>query len=269
MRGLLLTPGRKTISAMAQSAKYPFHLKSGNSSQALQNFINKSPWDENLLWRRYRVFLAGAVQQPCVCVLSDLGLSKQGVHTVGVQRQYWSGENHKINCQVAVVLHVIHHVFGALPVALQLYLPMSWINDSSRLDAARVPYKFRQHQRKSEIALKLLDEIRQEGMGIQSVVITGRFGSSGELREGLQARGLPFLINGEQHKPPQTRPSCDTLGEFKGGLLDPGSLVQRSYQTMKNELGLDHFEGRSWHGFHHHLCLVAVAYGFLVTQSAT
>jgi SRSO17 transposase len=33
-------------------------------------------------------------------------------------------------------------------------------------------------------------------------------------------------------------------------------------QRMKAELGLDHFEGRSWRGFHHHSCLVALAYGF-------
>ncbi len=28
------------------------------------------------------------------------------------------------------------------------------------------------------------------------------------------------------------------------------------------ELGLDHFEGRSWRGFHHHACLVMLAFGF-------
>jgi SRSO17 transposase len=32
---------------------------------------------------------------------------------------------------------------------------------------------------------------------------------------------------------------------------------------MRERIGLDHFEGRSWRGFHHHACLVALAYGFL------
>jgi SRSO17 transposase len=32
---------------------------------------------------------------------------------------------------------------------------------------------------------------------------------------------------------------------------------------MKEELGLDHFEGRSWSGLHHHAVLTMVAYGFL------
>src|SRR5262249_56469362 len=38
--------------------------------------------------------------------------------------------------------------------------------------------------------------------------------------------------------------------------------VGQGYQQMKEELGLDHFEGRSWRGFHHHVCLVMLAYGF-------
>lgn len=44
--------------------------------------------------------------------------------------------------------------------------------------------------------------------------------------------------------------------------------VERDYQEMKGELGLDHFEGRSWRGFHHHASLVAVAHGFLALRRA-
>ena len=32
---------------------------------------------------------------------------------------------------------------------------------------------------------------------------------------------------------------------------------------MKEELGLDHFEGRSWHGLHHHALMVMIALAFL------
>jgi len=42
--------------------------------------------------------------------------------------------------------------------------------------------------------------------------------------------------------------------------------VEQGYQQMKEELGLDHFEGRSWRGFHHHVCLVMLALGFLVLE---
>jgi SRSO17 transposase len=42
--------------------------------------------------------------------------------------------------------------------------------------------------------------------------------------------------------------------------------VEHSYKEMKDELGLDHFEGRSWRGWQHHVTLVLLAYAFLVLQ---
>jgi SRSO17 transposase len=42
--------------------------------------------------------------------------------------------------------------------------------------------------------------------------------------------------------------------------------IERDYQEMKGELGLDHFEGRSWSGFHHHLACVAAAHAFLTLE---
>jgi SRSO17 transposase len=42
--------------------------------------------------------------------------------------------------------------------------------------------------------------------------------------------------------------------------------VEQGYQQMKEELGLDHFEGRSWQGFHRHAVLVMLAYGFLTLE---
>jgi SRSO17 transposase len=44
--------------------------------------------------------------------------------------------------------------------------------------------------------------------------------------------------------------------------------VERDYQELKQEIGLDHFEGRSWRGFHHHATLCAVAHAFLALQRA-
>jgi len=44
--------------------------------------------------------------------------------------------------------------------------------------------------------------------------------------------------------------------------------VERDYQDLKNEVGLDHFEGRSWPGFHHHAALCAAAHAFLALRRA-
>jgi SRSO17 transposase len=40
-------------------------------------------------------------------------------------------------------------------------------------------------------------------------------------------------------------------------------VCEQGHQQMKEELGLDHFEGRGWHGLHHHAVLVMIAFAFL------
>ncbi len=45
--------------------------------------------------------------------------------------------------------------------------------------------------------------------------------------------------------------------------------IERDYQELKQEFGLDHYEGRSWRGFHHHATLCIAAYGFLVSERET
>jgi hypothetical protein len=42
--------------------------------------------------------------------------------------------------------------------------------------------------------------------------------------------------------------------------------IERDYQELKQELGLAHYEGRGWRGFHHHATLCIAAYGFLVRE---
>jgi SRSO17 transposase len=44
--------------------------------------------------------------------------------------------------------------------------------------------------------------------------------------------------------------------------------IERDYQDLKQELGLGHYEGRGWRGFHHHATLCIAAYGFLISERA-
>jgi SRSO17 transposase len=43
-------------------------------------------------------------------------------------------------------------------------------------------------------------------------------------------------------------------------------IIERDYEELKQELGLGHYEGRGWRGFHHHATLCTAAYGFLVAE---
>jgi SRSO17 transposase len=45
--------------------------------------------------------------------------------------------------------------------------------------------------------------------------------------------------------------------------------IERDYQDLKQEIGLGHYEGRGWSGFHHHGTLCIAAYGFLVSERET
>jgi SRSO17 transposase len=43
-------------------------------------------------------------------------------------------------------------------------------------------------------------------------------------------------------------------------------VIERDYEELKQELGLGHYEGRNWRGFHHHGTLCIAAYGFLIAE---
>ena len=45
--------------------------------------------------------------------------------------------------------------------------------------------------------------------------------------------------------------------------------IERDYQELKQEIGLGHYEGRGWGGFHHHGTLCIAAYGFLISERET
>ena len=51
--------------------------------------------------------------------------------------------------------------------------------------------------------------------------------------------------------------------------VDVLERLERDYQELKQEVGLGHFEGRGWRGFHHHATLCIAAYGFLISERET
>jgi hypothetical protein len=70
---------------------------------------------------------------------------------------------------------------------------------------------------------------------------------------------------------PTTYWFADLRGEHLGlrryGRLAKGRWrIEQDYRELKDELGLDHFEGRSWPGWRHHATLASMAYAFLVLE---
>jgi SRSO17 transposase len=82
-----------------------------------------------------------------------------------------------------------------------------------------------------------------------------------------------LLIEWPQGEPEPTKYWLSTLPAsiaFRQ-LVDFAKLrwrIERDYQELKQEVGLGHFEGRGWRGFHHHATLCIAAYGFLMAERA-
>jgi SRSO17 transposase len=196
LRGLLQDGERKSIEPMA--ARVPVtaelsHIK--DPEQALQQFVNQSPWDEQAVWKRYRRTMAQSLASAQgIFVFDDTGFPKQGKHSVGVQRQYCGPLGKKANCQVAVTVHYVSPK-GHFPTALRLYLPRSWTASRERLHEAGVPEAFRIEQTKGQIALELLDQVRGEGQLPGKLVIADAgYGVSQAFRAGLARRKLFYIV---------------------------------------------------------------------------
>jgi SRSO17 transposase len=64
LQGLLLDGERKSIQPLAQRVNVPGWC--GDTEQALQQFVNQSPWDEHAVLRTYRRLLGAALADPRV-----------------------------------------------------------------------------------------------------------------------------------------------------------------------------------------------------------
>gem|GEM_PF-3260390 len=124
IRGLLLTPGRKTVTRIVQELAAP------PADQSLQQFINQSPWD----WRPVRRELADMMQRlvsPEAWVVQPAFFPKSGDRSVGVTRQFVPPLAKLLNCQAAMSLWLAGPEWG-VPVDWRLVVPASWANDAKR-----------------------------------------------------------------------------------------------------------------------------------------
>jgi SRSO17 transposase len=360
VRGVLLDGQRKSIEPMAERLRV-IDQSDADYEQALQQFVNQSPWDERAVLDGLQTWIAQRFGVDGWLILDDTGFPKQGEHSVGVARQYTGTLGKIANCQVAVTLQLATNR-DVVGLDARLYLPEAWMEDRPRCDRAGVPGDVT-YEPKWQLALAMLGRARKHGF-CGAVLADSLFGTVTAFREQLAADGWTYCVGidstlkviaadanlGPVPKPsgrgrPPSRPrgvragakspsvkqwALDHAGDFrrvtwregtKGKLssrfaawrvrsahkLSAGKeplaacwllaewpkeapqptkyffsnlpaatslkrlvataksrwWIEHSYRELKDELGLDHFEGRSWRGWHHHVVLVLLAYAFL------
>jgi SRSO17 transposase len=235
LRGLLTPGGRKTVEHIARTAAEGSGRGAGPIAQALQHFLNSSPWDEECLLRGLRERLLPLRRPEGLLVVAEWAFVKQGRHSVGVQRQYSSSLGRKVGCQVAFALMHVGQA-GCWPLAVRLYLPRAWQQDLVRLEAGGVPGPWQKPFTRSALSATLLQDLTGEQLPEHALACTA--GVAEDLAAAAGRAGLACLP----------------------ALPADAALALEGCARQLRELGLDHFEGRSWRGFHHHAALVLLAH---------
>ncbi len=243
LRGLLESVPRKNVESIALAASRALDAGS-DLIQALQHFVSQSPWECRSLRSVMLNLNRGRRHDPnAVWVVHDAAFAKKGRHSVGVLRQFARDYGKKINCQVAVFIAQIGPR-GYFPLAARLYLPAAWLNANANLAAAGIPPEAHRFASKGEIALTLLDELRELGETPRPVVVEKGYLGTSDFVQGLEGRGLTSVA-------------------------DLNHWIDQSIERtawLRSQLGLDHFEGRTWLGWHHHVTLVFAAYDLLAAE---
>jgi SRSO17 transposase len=180
----MLDGRRKSVQPMAE------RLPDGNM-QALQQFVNQSPWDPLPVRRRIAERLFEAIR-PEVWVIDDVSFPKCGTASAGVARQYCGALGKRANCQVAVSVHAATDS-ASCPLEWELFLPEEWAADDRRRQRAGIPDEVG-YVSKPRLALGLLDRLAGQGFEVPVLVADAGYGRSVSFRLALEERGWSYVM---------------------------------------------------------------------------
>lgn len=91
-----------------------------------------------------------------------------------------------------------------------------------------------------------------------------RHGEQGEEPQWLLFEWLPDQAEPSRHWLSTLPPATDLASLVR--MVKIRWWIEQGYQQLKDELGLDHYEGRRWQGWHHHVTLTMMAFAFLALE---
>jgi SRSO17 transposase len=190
--GLLLPGERKSIEPMAARLD-PGHVQAKH--QSLHHVVAQADWDDAAMLAAVRAEVLPAIERHGPVrywIVDDTGFPKQGMHSVGVARQYCGQLGKQDNCQVAVSLSVAND-HASLPIAYQLFLPEVWANDPARQAKAGVPETIR-FETKTAIALGQLRQALAAGVPVGILLGDAAYGDETAFRVGVTDLGLRYVF---------------------------------------------------------------------------
>ncbi len=279
LRGLLSEAERKNSWQVAE-------ICGESTPYGFQYLLSRADWDADAVRDELRHYVIQHLGDSAdVLVLDETGFLTKGEHSARVSRQY-SGTAGKVgNCQIGVFVSYASSLGPAL-LDRELYLPKVWSDDAERCRQAGILTE-RPFATKPQLAQQML--ARAFAAGVPAKWVTGDrvYGADRRLRRWLEARPQAYVLAAplelgwgrwlliRRRLSTSTEltayvvfaPQATTLEEV---VRVAGSrwTVESGFEEAKGEVGLDHYEVRSWTGWYRHITLAMWALALLTSMRA-
>jgi SRSO17 transposase len=192
--GILGDSERKSVEPIAARA-FADPVECTRAHQRLCKFLSDGNWDDRRVRLESARYIVDVLQErePIEAwVIDDTGFLKKGEHSVGVARQYTGSAGKVTNCQVGVSLSITTRL-EQVPIDFELYLPDSWIDDTSRRTKARIPPDA-VFKTKTQLALEMIERAHAAGIPGNIVLADSAYGESIEFRETVRMLGFDYGV---------------------------------------------------------------------------
>jgi SRSO17 transposase len=224
LRGLMLDGKRKSIEPMAA------RLADGDE-QCLQQFVNQSPWDEQVVRANLARRVCAEIE-PDVWVIDDTGFAKQGRWSVGVARQYSGTLGRVDNCQIGVSISAAGDA-ASCPINWRIFVPEEWDADAERRAKAHVPDGVR-HREKWRLALDMIDEARGWGVEPEVVASDAGYGDITAFRQGLSERAIAYVAQVKAGTSAYAESVAPVRPQYSGRGRPPAARYRQAPSSLKD-----------------------------------
>src|SRR6266540_3537764 len=285
LRGLLLDGKRKSIEPMAaRLARGDPEADAYALEQALQQFVNQSPWDPTPVRRRKAHLPDSERHRPkwqlALDMLDELASWDLAPPVLLADAAYGEVNGFRLGLEQRQLAYVVQ-----VPGTISAY-PQQVVPETLPYAGRGQPSKPRYRQPRCSLRQLVLAAGERaattvswregaDGQRLVSRFVALRVRPAGvQLRRVARGGELPvrhLLAEWPQGEPEPVKYWLASLPETTPlerlvGLAKLRWRVEHDYRELKDALGLDHFEGRSFKGWHHHVTLVSVAHAFVTLE---